>query len=317
MSYLQANINTDTLIWPITQQGKNIVQQFTQQHTHSSITERVKHNTLAVWVMHDFLNALGVPTDLATSDSWNPAIQLTEDVADLMLPNMGRLECRPVFSSDNMVPLEALADRIGYVAIALNEVASEASILGFVAKVSLTKPQLVLEQLRSMEEFPCYLQQIIQETAFRKTSHLTRLSQWLERHFDNSWQSVDDLLAQYRWTPAFRQGRQPAQQELPTPIKRAKQLDISLTKQVAMVLEVGEYGATVNMAMRLYPLGDASHLPEGLKVTILDEANTVCLAAQSRSIDDYLQLHFRGRPGEPFTIQVAFEEVCIAENFVI
>ena len=320
MSYSQQDINATTLIWPITQQGKNIAQQFAQEHSYMAIVERVRRNTLAVWVMHEFLNALGIPTDLATSDSWNPAIQLTEDVADLVIPGVGRLECRPVLSDDFAVPSEALVERIGYVAIALDEVVGEASFLGFAAEVSSIQPQLRLDQLRSMDDFPIHLQQVCQGTSVQTSSQLTRLSHWLEGYFESGWQAAEDLFAQYLWTPAFRQGGQLAQHEAPIQIKRAKQLDLGLklgTEKIALVLEVEqEEAAVMNIAMRLYPL-ERNYLPEGLAVTVLDETDTVCLTAQVRNIDNYLQLYFRGYPGEPFTIQIVLDDVCLIENFVI
>ncbi|MEM9265841.1 MAG: DUF1822 family protein [Cyanobacteria bacterium P01_F01_bin.13] len=309
-----------TLIWPITQQGKTIAQQFAHGHAHPTIAERVRRNTLAVWVIHDFLDAIGISSDLSNSDSWNPALQLMEDVADLVIPGVGRLECRPIAAEEDCtVPPAVLTERIGYVAVALDEVAGEASLLGFVAEVPPTHPQLQLEQLQPMENFPDHLHHIRQEIPNPQPSELTRLSQWLEGYFESGWQSANDLLAQYLWTPAFRQGPQLPQP--PIQIKRAKQLDLGLklgTVQVALVLEVEQDNdSIVNVGVRIYPLGGPLYLPEGLVVTVLDETDTVCLTAQARSVDNYLQLYFRGRPGEPFKTQVTLGDVCVVENFII
>lgn len=323
MNYLQQDTNAATVIWPITRQGKTIAQQFSCNHAQPAIAERVRRNTLAVWVIHDFLEALGVPTDLSTSDSWNPALQLVEDVADLVIPELGKLECRPVcidkIDEACNLPLEVLSERIGYIAVALDEAASEAALLGFVSEIPpVQQPYLRLERLLPMADFPDHLHNLRQEAA---PSQLTRLSRWLEGQFESGWQSAEELLAQYFWTPAFRQGGQTMQQEAPLAIKRAKQLDLGLklgTEQIALVLEVGqEMESVVNVGVRLYPLGGAMYLPEGLTITILDRTETVCLKAQARSIDNYLQLYFRGQPGEPFTTQVNLGDVQIAEHFVI
>lgn len=316
MSYSQSN--TAVLNWPITQQGKKIARQFAQHHSHSAIAERVRCNTLAVWVMHDFLNALGIATDLATSDSWNPVIQLTEDVADLVVPDVGRLECRPMLTSTSTVPSEVLTEgRIGYVAVALNEVAEEAALLGFTAEISPTQPQLKLDQLRAMDDFPYHLQQIRQQVTDQELSRLTRLSQWLEGHFDHGWQAAEDLLAQYLLVPAFRRRVSVSQHQLS--IKRAKPFNLGLgTEKIALLLEVEQSEATVvDIAMGLYPLEEDIYLPEGLNVRVLDEKNTVCLTAQARSMDDYLRLYFRGYPGEPFRIEIALGDVCIEEYFIL
>ncbi|NEQ51379.1 MAG: DUF1822 family protein [Leptolyngbya sp. SIO3F4] len=323
MNYSQQATEVASLIWPITQQGKIIAQQFSRDHIHPAIAERVRRNTLAVWVIHEFLDALGIPTELSTSDSWNPVMQLTEDVADLVVSGVGRLECRPVFvDGDNCpVPSEVLTERIGYIAVALDEVVGEASILGFVAEVPPTRPQLRLERLQSMDDFPAHLHQVRQIAVSQEPSQLTRLSEWLEGYFESSWQSAEELLAQYLWTPAFRQTGTAVQGETPLQIKRAKQLDLGLklgAEQVALVLEVEQESESfVNIGLRLYPLGGLTYLPEGLAVAILDEEDTVCLTAQARSIDNYLQLYFRGHPGEPFTARVNLGDVCIVEHFII
>ncbi|MBE9065837.1 DUF1822 family protein [Leptolyngbya cf. ectocarpi LEGE 11479] len=323
MNYAQQDTHSARLIWPITHQGKSIAQQFSRDHAQPDVVERVRRNTLAVWVIHEFLEALGISTDLSTSDSWNPAMQLMEDVADLVVPGVGRLECRPVAAETEgyLLPREVLAERIGYVVVELDEVAGEASLLGFVSEVRPAQPQLRWEQLQPMDEFPDHLHQLRQGTSKPQTSSLTQLSQWLEGQFESGWRSAEELLAQHVWTPAFRQGGQSVQREAPLAIKRAKQLDLGLklgAEQVALVLEVGEENeSVVKVGVRLYPLGGLMYLPEGLAVAILDEAGTVCLTAQARSVDNYLQLYFRGRSGEPFTAQVTLDEVHIVEHFVI
>ncbi len=305
-----------TLIWPITQQGKTIAQQFARGHTQPAIAERVRRNTLAVWVIHDFLDAIGIASDLSTSDSWNPVIQIMEDIADLVIPGVGRLECRPVAAQDDHRVLAA-AERIGYVAVALDEAVGEASLLGFVAEVPSTRPWL--DQLQPMEDFPAHLHHLRQESPDQQPSGLTCLSRWLEGYFDSGWQSAEELLAQYAWTPAFRQGSSPTQ--TPLQIKQAKQLDLGVTlgaEQVTLVLEIDQdTESMVNIRVRLYPLGGPLYLPEKLTVAVLDETDTVCLTAQARSVDNYLQLYFRGHPGEPFKVQVTLRDVCIVENFII
>ncbi|MEM7792912.1 MAG: DUF1822 family protein [Cyanobacteria bacterium P01_C01_bin.118] len=308
-----------SLIWPITQQGKAIAQQFARDHHHPAIAERVRQNTLAVWVIHEFLDALGIATDLTHSDSWNPAMQLTEDVADLVVSGVGRLECRPVpmDAGDCLVPSEALTERIGYIAVVLDEAEGEASLLGFAPDVPMTHPQLSLERLRPMDDFPTHLHQVRQGVQGVASFPLTRLSQWLEGYFETGWQAAEDLLAQYFLSPAFRQGAA-AQQDSAVQVKRAKQLELGPgVAPIALVLEIEQDSDSFAMiGVRLYPLGAAS-LPAGLTVTILDEADTVCLTAQARSVDNYLQLYFRGHSGEPFTTQIALGDVQIEEHFII
>ncbi|MEM6252720.1 MAG: DUF1822 family protein [Cyanobacteria bacterium P01_D01_bin.156] len=322
MSYSSQNNNVTMLTWPITQRGKLIAQQFANAHSHPEIAERVRKNTLAVWVIHDFFCALGIATDLLTSDSWNPAMQAIEDVADLVVPGMGQLECRPVCGESTvyMLPENTWEERIGYVAVALNEGVGEATLLGFASEVPPTQPQLQREQLQPMEYFPAYLHQIRHEKSTPERSQLTQLSQWVEGYFDDGWQLAEDLLAQYMWTPAFRQSSQLLQSETAQQIKRAKQLDLGLKlgrEHVALVLEIGQDKAFTNVGVRVYPLGGQMYLPESLVVKILDETGKVYLTAQSRSLDNYLQLYFRGHRGEFFSVQLDLADISLVEHFMI
>jgi len=110
--------------------------------------KRVRRNTLAIYAVNEYMRWLDVPTDLAAGDSWNPLFFSAEDVADLVLPNLGRLECRPFApeASDVDLPETVQQDRIGYVGVELATDLSEAYILGFIPSLNITNPATILKR---------------------------------------------------------------------------------------------------------------------------------------------------------------------------
>jgi hypothetical protein len=72
-------------------------------------------------VVNDYLQMLGIATELSTSNIWKPAIRLTADIADLEIVGVGTLECRPVQKSSQTcyIPAEVWSNRIGYVVVQL------------------------------------------------------------------------------------------------------------------------------------------------------------------------------------------------------
>lgn len=81
---------------------------------------------------------MGFETDLEGSDSWNPLQQTLLDVADLDVKKLGKLECRPVLEGTQViyVPPEVDSNRIGYLGVQISNSFREATLLGFVKKVS-------------------------------------------------------------------------------------------------------------------------------------------------------------------------------------
>lgn len=102
-------------------------------------------------------------------------------------------------------------------------------------------------------------------------------------------------------------------------VRRVKDLSMVLTSHaLALMVAVMEKGSTgIAIMVRIYPLRGQRFLPDDVVLTILDEKGETFLEARSRRIDDYLQLHFSGQLGEPFSVQVSLGNVGITQNFVI
>ena len=223
----------EVVILPITQRGRDIAHQFAHQVTQqfaanspsyfsshqqaiATKAEQVHLNTLAVWVVNDYLTMLGIPTDLAQSDSWNPLMHLAGDMADLEIVGLGKLECRPLKDVDTRcwMPPETWASRIGYLAVAISDSQRQASLLGFTPVVNtdvvwvrdLRPLDELIDGLYSQRQAQSQAQSQAQPQAQPQAPEPTRLSQWLNGMVEAGWQQIDSLLTPERlgMTYAFR-----------------------------------------------------------------------------------------------------------------
>ncbi|MBW4563396.1 MAG: DUF1822 family protein [Mojavia pulchra JT2-VF2] len=306
---------------PIAQAARITAQQFAEEQPTAQKAEQVRLNTLAVWVVNDYLQMMDIATDLTASDSWNPVMRLCANVADLEMPALGHLECRPIRVGEQIcsVPPETWEERIGYVVVQIDESLQEAWLLGFVPNVAAE--ELPLSQLRSPETFIEYLGQLRQSPAITRVN----LSQWFTGIFESGWQTIEALwnfqglkeAYAFRSPETFEQP--PNQQEAVT--RRAKLIDLGIQiadQPVMLIIEITpQADQKTQIRLQLHPTGNQFHLPQDVQLTVLDESGSVFLEAQARSADNYIQLQFRGETKERFSVRVALYDNSITEHFVI
>ncbi|MEG4802947.1 DUF1822 family protein [Microcoleus sp. ARI1-B5] len=190
--------NLEPLPMPITQNSLQLARQFSAQQRHPQRQEQVYLNTLAVLAVRDYLTILSIDTDLTQCDSWNPAVRLFADAADLYVKGLGKIECRPMrhlhqnLAKANQdlsanppdicpVPVEARAERIGYIAVEIDEEEKEARLLGF--SQTADSGELVLSELHSLDDFLVHLEHLFEAKV--------DLRQWLVNVFAPDWQPFD------------------------------------------------------------------------------------------------------------------------------
>lgn len=130
----------------LTKKAHNDAHKFASKQANSQKVKQVYLNTLAVYAVQDFLNWLGIETDLNAGDSWHSVIRCFQDVADLVIPNLGKLECRPVLPGQTVIslPPEVTEDRIAYIGVQFQEQLNEVQLLGFYPTID---PQAPLEEI--------------------------------------------------------------------------------------------------------------------------------------------------------------------------
>lgn len=138
-----------------------IADRFANAQSNPAKAEQVRRNTLAVLAVRDYLNWHDIETDITASDCWNPAVRIMEDVADLVIPNLGRVECRPVAPGATTceLPMETLMERMGYFWVELDLDASVARLVGFAEPIEADVLEVTLErqQLLSLDQFHAFL----------------------------------------------------------------------------------------------------------------------------------------------------------------
>lgn len=297
-----------------------MARQFSTQLPTLEKAEQVRLNTLAVCAVNDYLQMMGIPTNLNSGDSWNRVVRLFADVADLEVEGVGRLECRVVKANQPTcyIPPEVWEDRIGYVVVQLDEIQQEATMLGFAKQVAAGK--LHINSLESLEDLLAHLSQLVSRTAFGY-GNVVNLTQWLQNVFETSWQTVESVLNPL--TLSFRKANgSGSDSEYQEPhVRRAKLIDLGMQLAghcIALVVELRpESEQKFDVLLQVHPAGSQIFLPPLLQLIVLDETGTIFLEAKARRADNYIQLQFKGTPGERFSVKVALGEVSFTESFVI
>lgn len=313
---MNSEIETLTFIVPLALDAHSLARQFQGQQSDPHKAKQVYLNTLAVYAVNFYLQCQDFETDWEHCASRNPVMQSLANVADLEVKNCGKLECRPVLPDAEVVciPPEVWEERIGYVAVGLDESLREATLLGFVDRAATET--IPLQQLRSLEELPEYLDSY----QLPSTKVTVLLSQWLQNVFDASWQAVETLFEapqELAWrfrSPSLVQ----SPEQSATGIVRGKLLQWERADTLVALL-VG-VTPTVSSAMKIsvavYPAGEQTYLPQDLRLFILDEEGDAVMQAQARSTDA-MQLEFRGELGEQFSVKVALGDRSLTEAFVV
>lgn len=175
----------------ITQAAKDRATQFASRQPSRDRADRTYFNTLAVCVVRQYLSLLGIETSLEASHSWNAAIGLVNESADLWIVGRGRVECLRIENpaEEIVVPLENRQDRIAYVVVCLSE--NEAILMGFTEEVSEEPMEVRWRSLSSRESlqpittFPRYLSRL---------DRIVFLRHWLEGIYEPGWQDPAQLL---------------------------------------------------------------------------------------------------------------------------
>lgn len=313
------NIEDFSLSLPITATARNTAQRFASQQSSPEAAEQVRRNTLSILVMDNYLEMMGIPTNLEASDSWHPVVRLCADFADLEIVGVGKLECRSLRAGESTcyMPPEVWEGRIGYTVLRLEEDGRSATILGFVKKVSTEN--LALDLLEPIEN----LCDAIADSKLVPARLISNLSNWLQDLFESGWQELETLLGnnqpQVAWRSANRSTiSNPSSNQ--TEVRRGKAIDLSdylPNCQVALVVTTWQESENkTNIRLAVYPV-IGIYLPQFLKLVLLDETGNIFKEIESRSIDNFIQFEFYGDVGEHFSAQVIFAELVVTEDFVI
>ena len=175
-----------SLFIPLTAADRERAERIARLQVTVEEATRVYRNILAVLATAQYLKMLDIDSDLDASYSFNPAVQLVTDMADLYIPEARRrLECRSVHPGEHSVYIseEVWDDRLGFVIVQVNDNGTRADLLGFVPKV--TVEHLQLSYLRPLDE----LVDVIEDAP----TLVTVLSDWLRGQVSETWRTLTEI----------------------------------------------------------------------------------------------------------------------------
>ncbi len=283
-------------------EAHRLASQFAAEQATTEKGKQVYLNTLAVYAAHRYLKYLGIDTDLNQSDCWNPILRHQWNVADLVIPNIGRLECRPILPEEKIIslPSELTEDRMGYLAIQFSERLNKVQVLGFIKKAMLGV--IEVSQLHPIDE-------LITELSPQPVN----LSAWFEKVFDEVWLPIEALLTPKIPVKGFRKSGQADQ------VGRGKPINLGLLvngQQLALLVSIWtEENQEKGVLIQVSPIGEQRNLPPGLKLTVTLESDEAEVIA--RDADNLIQLEFSELPGKQFTVKVSLDHESITEKFIV
>jgi hypothetical protein len=305
------SLNLNQLMIPLDRPGFARAHHLAAQQATVAKGKQVYLNTLAVWAVHTYLTWLGIESDPAAGEGWQTSLSTVLDGADLMVPGVGRLECRPVLpgTPSFTIPLEATCDRIGYVAVQFHDSLDTVELLGFLEPFPADSPCL--------EPPVIALDDLLPLDALLNALHpINNLRQWLQgMGAQDRWQSPRLLVATSRGSTAE-----------PGPgVSQARRIDLGESLQQAVVLVIGVRPTQPNtdgqadsltVRLSLYSPRGVDHLPRQLRVSILSDLGLVLREARTREEDLEIGLELTDcRPGEQFSVVLTLGGVSVVEEF--
>ncbi len=314
----------------LTNEAHYYANKFAAEQATPEKAKRVYLNTLAVCAVQIYLKWMEFETDLSQTDSWNPGVRALMDVADLAIPDIGKLECRPMLPGETFIkiPEEVKEDRIGYVAVQFEEQLDNVKLLGFypLSDTVNAPSTIAIEDLKSFDDFIEYLEDL---ELFDSTNldileqeelnlNQDNLRQWLENIFSETWLTVQEVLGEERTQWVFS-----ARFRIAQAIMRATNIELktqstscSLALIVAVIPPKSEDKLT-KICLQIHPRGNEIYLPSELNFVALDTSGKVIAEEKSGIYREWVQLDISGEPGEQFSVTIESNDAVLVRNFII
>ncbi|MFQ3617977.1 MAG: DUF1822 family protein [Cyanobacteriota bacterium] len=315
---------------PLSQDAFESAAQFAAEQASPGKGKRVYLNTLAVCAVQTYLTWMEIDTSLAEGDCWQPGLRAVLDVADLVLPDVGRLECRPVLPGETAmtIPPEAAQDRLGYVAVQFHEQLEVVDLLGFVRGVPLAENDAPVElmsvPLGELLPLDSLLDMLHPDLA------IINLREWLMGQFRHpEWRSPETFVTSHRNMRSGSRNTTGGSFSVPPDIdaqinsvSRAKAIEFqSLDKQVVLVVQVISITTednTLNVRLRLYPDASSDQLPRNLQITVLDETGEIIVDSRPKSGSGWTEVELCDcHPGDRFSVRITLGDDSKTEEFCI
>jgi Protein of unknown function (DUF1822) len=242
------------------------------------------------------------------------------NVADLVIPGVGKLECVPVLPDVTEIQLSPLIDdRIGYVMVQFSENLHSVQLLGFVSQS--TVELISIDQVRDLEELLdlIYLDRVNNLSKFlagmlgigwepiNKSIEINPIDTAADREFALRNASVSQLNSpSYDSIQGFTASK--------TINLRAKIASIPLILLIGLIQESD---GQIKVKIRLHSGGGVTVLPANIELILQTQNGDRLSQVQYPRAMNFIQLQsFKLQPGTAFKIQVALGADNFIESFV-
>jgi Protein of unknown function (DUF1822) len=145
------------------------------------------------------------------------------------------------------------------------------------------------------------------------TQTTTKLTQWLQDAFDESWQTIEQLInAEVQLALSTR--------SIASGVRRGKLINLGVQlgpQTVALLVNVTtEENEKLGVLVQLHPTGISRYLTPDLKLSLRSPTGKILQMVTARSQDNYIQLKpFKGEAGTCFSVAVDRGGETVTENF--
>jgi Protein of unknown function (DUF1822) len=279
-------------------------------------------NTLAVYAVRHYLSCVcQLDLDLDRGDSWQVELQSIMNVADLVIPNVGKIECLPVLLSTSEIelPIESIGDRIGYVIVQFSDELNSVKLLGFV-----TRPELDIISLTQLQPLDSLLDLIY-------SLRVSNLSEFLSGMLGLGWEPIENLMTTDRKNPLVSKEFSLRNTGITTPSDNSydsirdftagKTINLSASiSSIPLLLLIGlnqQSDGRVQVKIRLHSGGGVPVLPATIELLLKAANGDLLSQVKYPRAMNFIQLpSFKLEPGKEFKIQVVLGDDSFTESFV-
>jgi hypothetical protein len=309
---------------------------FAKQQPNPQHGQQIYLNVLAMQAVRHYLEWFGIASDPTQGDSAQVIEQWTSKIADLVIPEIGKLECCPVLPSQTAVllPSNMLDERIGYIAVQFSEQLENVDLKGFLPfSANMASLGIPLSEFQPMETVfdhlvPAASTSSVAAAMTQGATAVSNLSRWLQNLVEPGWQTLEELLSQ--GTVELAYGRSltmppaiTATEDAGLTISRFRTVDFGLRinhQPLILMINVTPIAATEReILVRVMPGGPQTYLPEGLNLKVLNDVEVPIdnLEVVAQSDYELIQLTFTGDMDETFNLQLNLDTETFQLPFVI
>ena len=278
-------------------------QQFAKEQANPKKGKQVYLNTLAVYAVHTYIKCFAIKSALHQSDCWHPSLRTMFNIADLLLPKLGKLECRWVLPEDSHVniPIEVRENRLGYIILQFTEELKQVQLLGFIpgSFIKPTTESIAISEIQPLDSFF--------DTIDRLQAKVN-LSQWFTGIFSQDWQPVEAVMS-------GRMVRSLSIELSKTSVSRCKIISLYQQQIISVVKATHKSDSEIEIDLQIYPFDIQHNLPANLSVKVLDKFGSSCLEAATQNSDDWIHLAFNCHKHEDFSLEIIWGEIKYFEEF--